>query len=117
MRKSIAAVVAAVFAGGCMYTQQELQDVGTRYTQASSDPPRRAASCVARGIEESGQQSVSLREAAQSGAWEVAMRAPDIGMLQVYALAVPKGSGSTITLWVIPTALAPERFADAMKGC
>lgn len=111
------ALAAATLMAGCMYTQQELQEVGTRYTQASSDPPRRAASCAARQIEEEAQRAMPLRESAQPGAWEATMRDPELGMLQVYMQALPKGSGSTITLWVIPTALAPERFADAMKGC
>lgn len=102
MRIVLTVVLAAALTGCFSMSAQELRDdVGKPHTAASTQPPDRAAGCIARRVEEGSQGFVpSVRSAEKPGAWEVVVRTPSaLASYVLYALAEPAATGSTLSAW------------------
>ena len=116
--KSLFVLLTALAAGCAHLTPAELRDTVTPVTIDTSQPPMRAAACVARGIENTndamwGSHPASVREGEKPGTAELSV------VPILVADFVPAGTGSRATVYPAtqPLQLYKERYLAAFKGC
>lgn len=101
---------------GCAFSQDDIRRDGTKLQRNSASPPSTAASCVARNLENAVGMGVTMREAADRGAYEGTQRAW-MGNVIAHYLVTPRDKGSLITVWVGPNPGPQGLFDQAVKGC